>query len=122
MFRSSLFAVRSSALRAAQQAPLRRLAVGPSARIGALGKAAFATTRPARQDELDLYSPFESFGSQVAVQRPAPYFKGVAAVDGAFEDVSLTDYKGKWLVVLFYPMDVRSNASFSNLQFSRRLT
>jgi ABC-type amino acid transport substrate-binding protein len=69
MLRSSLLALRSPAFKAAQQTPLRRLAVGPSARVGALAKA-FATTRPARQDELDLYSsPYDSFGSQVAVQR-----------------------------------------------------
>src|SRR3989338_3878613 len=25
--------------------------------------------------------------------------------DGSFKDVKLTDYKGKWLVVFFYPLD-----------------
>ncbi|KAG7439300.1 peroxiredoxin [Guyanagaster necrorhizus] len=39
------------------------------------------------------------------VQRPAPTFKAAAVVDGLFEDVSLTDYIGQWVVLFFYPMD-----------------
>ena len=32
------------------------------------------------------------------VQRPAPAFKATAVVEGQFKDVSLSDYKGQWLV------------------------
>ncbi|KAJ6629821.1 peroxiredoxin [Mycena sp. CBHHK59/15] len=39
------------------------------------------------------------------VQRPAPTFKAPTVIDGVFEDVSLSDYLGKWVVLLFYPMD-----------------
>ncbi|KIM44046.1 hypothetical protein M413DRAFT_443106 [Hebeloma cylindrosporum] len=39
------------------------------------------------------------------VQRPAPTFKAEAVVDGLFVDVSLADYLGQWVVLLFYPMD-----------------
>ncbi|KAK0431840.1 thioredoxin-like protein [Armillaria borealis] len=39
------------------------------------------------------------------IQRPAPGFKAAAVVDGLFEDVSLTDYLGQWVVLFFYPMD-----------------
>ncbi|KAK0226891.1 thioredoxin-like protein [Armillaria nabsnona] len=39
------------------------------------------------------------------IQRPAPAFKAAAVVDGLFEDVSLTDYLGQWVVLFFYPMD-----------------
>ncbi|KAK0471816.1 thioredoxin-like protein [Armillaria novae-zelandiae] len=39
------------------------------------------------------------------IQRPAPSFKAAAVVDGLFEDVSLTDYLGQWVVLFFYPMD-----------------
>ncbi|KAK7018344.1 peroxiredoxin [Favolaschia claudopus] len=39
------------------------------------------------------------------VQRPAPVFKAPTVVDGLFEDVSLSDYLGQWVVLLFYPMD-----------------
>ncbi|KAJ7641035.1 peroxiredoxin [Roridomyces roridus] len=39
------------------------------------------------------------------VQRPAPAFKAPTVIDGVFEDVSLSDYLGKWVVLFFYPMD-----------------
>ncbi|KAJ6532896.1 thioredoxin-like protein [Mycena vulgaris] len=39
------------------------------------------------------------------VQRPAPGFTAATVVDGVFEDISLSDYLGKWVVLLFYPMD-----------------
>jgi len=38
------------------------------------------------------------------VQHPAPAFKGTAVVDGSFEEISLDDYKGKWLILGFIPM------------------
>ena len=42
---------------------------------------------------------------QAKVQHPAPEFKGQAVVDGQFKEVSLSDFKGKWLVLFFYPLD-----------------
>ena len=39
------------------------------------------------------------------IQKPAPDFAGPAVVDGLFEDISLKDYAGKWVVLFFYPMD-----------------
>lgn len=39
------------------------------------------------------------------ILEPAPHWSAQAVVDGAFEDVSLTDYKGKFLVMVFYPAD-----------------
>ncbi|KAL0575780.1 cTPxI [Marasmius crinis-equi] len=39
------------------------------------------------------------------VQRSAPGFKADAVVDGLFQEVSLSDYLGKWVVLFFYPMD-----------------
>ncbi|CAN0112512.1 unnamed protein product, partial [Ectocarpus sp. 13 AM-2016] len=36
---------------------------------------------------------------------PAPGFKAKAVVDGDIVDVSTDDYKGKWVVLLFYPKD-----------------
>jgi alkyl hydroperoxide reductase subunit AhpC len=35
----------------------------------------------------------------------APSFTTKAVIDGHFKDVSLSDYKGKWKVVFFYPLD-----------------
>ena len=39
------------------------------------------------------------------VQHPAPEFKGQAVIDGQFKEIALEDYKGKWLVFFFYPLD-----------------
>ncbi|TFK25882.1 2-cysteine peroxiredoxin [Coprinopsis marcescibilis] len=39
------------------------------------------------------------------VQRPAPTFKAEAVEAGLFKDVSLEEFQGKWVVLLFYPMD-----------------
>jgi len=40
------------------------------------------------------------------VGAPAPYFKGKAVMpDGEFREISLDDYKGRWLVLFFYPLD-----------------
>lgn len=39
------------------------------------------------------------------VGRPAPDFEATAYADGGFKNVKLSDYKGKWVVVCFYPGD-----------------
>ncbi|KAF5292480.1 hypothetical protein FQA39_LY14027 [Lamprigera yunnana] len=39
------------------------------------------------------------------VQGEAPYFKGTAVVNDSFKDISLTDYKDKYVVLVFYPLD-----------------
>ncbi|CAD7705326.1 unnamed protein product [Ostreobium quekettii] len=38
-------------------------------------------------------------------RRPAPNFTATAVVGEKFETVSVSDYLGKWLVLLFYPFD-----------------
>ncbi|KAF7260471.1 hypothetical protein EG68_02053 [Paragonimus skrjabini miyazakii] len=37
--------------------------------------------------------------------QPAPEFKGTALVDGQFKEISLADFRGKYVVLLFYPLD-----------------
>lgn len=39
------------------------------------------------------------------VGRPAPDFEANAFVEGTFGVVKLSDYKGKWVVLCFYPGD-----------------
>lgn len=39
------------------------------------------------------------------VTQPAPQFKADALVDGQFKEVALSDYKGKKVVLFFYPLD-----------------
>ncbi len=40
------------------------------------------------------------------IGKPAPAFKGTAVVDGQFKEISLADFKGKYVVLFFYPMDL----------------
>jgi peroxiredoxin 2/4 len=39
------------------------------------------------------------------IGQQAPAFTANALVDGGFRDISLSDYKGKWVVLFFYPLD-----------------
>ena len=39
------------------------------------------------------------------VQKPAPEFDAQGVIDGDFKQLKLSDYKGKWLVLFFYPLD-----------------
>ena len=39
------------------------------------------------------------------VGHPAPDFEVNAYVEGGFKNVKLSDYKGKWVVLCFYPGD-----------------
>ena len=41
----------------------------------------------------------------VLVGQKAPAFKLDGVVKGEFKTIPLEDYKGKWLVLFFYPLD-----------------
>lgn len=42
---------------------------------------------------------------QARVGRPAPDFELSAFIGGGFKNIKLSDYKGKWIVICFYPGD-----------------
>ncbi len=39
------------------------------------------------------------------VGQPAPDFEASAFVDGGFKNIRLSEYRGKWVVLCFYPGD-----------------
>jgi peroxiredoxin (alkyl hydroperoxide reductase subunit C) len=39
------------------------------------------------------------------VGKPAPDFEASAYLDGGFKNIKLSDYKGKWVALCFYPGD-----------------
>jgi hypothetical protein len=39
------------------------------------------------------------------VGKPAPDFEASAFVQGGFQNIKLSDYRGKWVVICFYPGD-----------------
>jgi len=57
----------------------------------------------------------------VLVQQPAPDFKAQAVLaDGSFKEVSLSDYKGKYVVLFFYPLDFTFVCPTEIIAFSER--
>ena len=42
---------------------------------------------------------------QAQVTRPAPDFTADVVVDGEFKQIKLSDYRGKYVVLFFYPLD-----------------
>jgi len=56
-----------------------------------------------------------------AVTKPAPDFKGMAVVDGDFKEISLNSYKGKYLVLFFYPLDFTFVCPTELIAFSERI-
>lgn len=43
--------------------------------------------------------------NKLEINKPAPLFTADAFKDGEIKKVSLSDYKGKWVVLVFYPAD-----------------
>uniref|UniRef100_A0A3Q3BRN9 Peroxiredoxin-1 n=1 Tax=Kryptolebias marmoratus TaxID=37003 RepID=A0A3Q3BRN9_KRYMA len=54
------------------------------------------------------------------IGKPAPEFKATAVVDGQFKEIKLSDYKGKYLVFFFYPLDFTFVCPTEIIAFSDR--
>ena len=60
--------------------------------------------------------------SKAVIQKPAPAFTCTAVMpDGSFKDISLSDYKGKWVVLFFYPLDFTFVCPTEIIQYSDRV-
>jgi len=56
------------------------------------------------------------------IGQPAPQFTCQAVVDGGdFKDISLADYRGKWVVLFFYPLDFTFVCPTEITQFREKL-
>lgn len=55
------------------------------------------------------------------VQKAAPEFKGKAVVGHEFRDISLSQYKGKWVVLFFYPLDFTFVCPTEIIDFSNKI-
>ncbi len=57
----------------------------------------------------------------VLVTKPAPDFKAQAVLpDGSFKELSLSDYKGKYVLLFFYPLDFTFVCPTEIIAFSDR--
>ena len=62
--------------------------------------------RPAPSVEAVREEKIEEEGQKmIKVGKPAPDFTAAAYIDGKFANVSLSEYKGKWVLLCFYPGD-----------------
>jgi alkyl hydroperoxide reductase subunit AhpC len=55
------------------------------------------------------------------VQKAAPDFKGKAVSGHEFRDLSLSQYKGKWLILFFYPLDFTFVCPTEIIDFSNKM-
>ncbi|GLV35877.1 thioredoxin peroxidase 1 [Carabus blaptoides fortunei] len=55
------------------------------------------------------------------LQKPAPEFAGTAVVDGQFKEICLEQYKGKYVVIFFYPLDFTFVCPTEIIAFSDRV-
>lgn len=55
------------------------------------------------------------------IQRPAPDFRTVAMANGEFREVKLADYRGKFVLLFFYPMDFTFVCPTEIIAFDQRL-
>merc|ERR1712063_4615 len=65
-------------------------------------------------------SVFESKMPVPELQKAAPQFKGISVVDGQFKEISLEDYKGKYVILFFYPLDFTFVCPTEIIAFSDR--
>jgi peroxiredoxin 3 len=55
------------------------------------------------------------------VQKKAPNFAGVAVINNDFKEIQLSDFKGKYLVLFFYPLDFTFVCPTEIIAFSERI-
>jgi peroxiredoxin (alkyl hydroperoxide reductase subunit C) len=66
---------------------------------GPIVEESVATQQDFQQTKKEVSMPLAQVG------KPAPDFELSAFHQGGFKNVKLSDYKGKWIVVCFYPGD-----------------
>jgi len=59
--------------------------------------------------------------SKVQISKPAPDWSATAVVDGKFQDLKLENFKGQYLVLLFYPLDFTFVCPTEIIAFSDRV-
>ncbi|KYM94448.1 PREDICTED: peroxiredoxin [Cyphomyrmex costatus] len=62
------------------------------------------------------------FSDEPQIQKPAPNFSGTAVVKGDFKEIKLSDYKGKYIVLFFYPLDFTFVCPTEIIAFSEKIS
>ena len=67
---------------------------------------------------LDMFISFASY-QQAVINYPVCFFLQ-AVIDGDFEEIALEDYRGRWLIFFFYPLDFTFVCPTEIIAFSDR--
>uniref|UniRef100_A0A3Q1J8E9 thioredoxin-dependent peroxiredoxin n=1 Tax=Anabas testudineus TaxID=64144 RepID=A0A3Q1J8E9_ANATE len=59
--------------------------------------------------------------SKAKISKPSPHWEGTAVINGEFKELKLSDYKGKYLVFFFYPLDFTFVCPTEIIAFSDRV-
>ncbi|XP_014212857.1 peroxiredoxin-2 [Copidosoma floridanum] len=59
--------------------------------------------------------------ADLQISKPAPDFSGTAVVKGDFKEIKLKDYKGKYVVLFFYPLDFTFVCPTELIAFSEKV-
>lgn len=59
--------------------------------------------------------------SKTQISKPAPFWSGMAVVNGEFKELNLTLFRGKYFVFLFYPLDFTFVCPTEIIAFSDRV-
>lgn len=78
--------------------------VGKGCVTPAAGPISSAQAKASESGSVDS-SVMKEVHHMVMVGKPAPDFQANAYADGAFTQVKLSDFKGRWVVLCFYPGD-----------------
>lgn len=71
-----------------------------------------------------FWPPYSSHllqSTKAQISKPAPDFEGTAIVNGETKTIKLSDYKGKYLVFFFYPLDFTFVCPTEIIAFSDRV-
>ncbi|CAF5149283.1 unnamed protein product, partial [Rotaria magnacalcarata] len=71
-------------------------------------------SRPSRE-------PLSLQYNKAQISKPAPSFEGLAVINGEFKEIGLNDFKHKYLVLLFYPLDFTFVCPTEIIAFSDRI-
>lgn len=61
--------------------------------------------KPVEEKVVTTVEKKEAKKNMILVGRPAPTFKAPAYFNGDFTQIDLADYRGKWVMLCFYPGD-----------------
>jgi len=59
--------------------------------------------------------------TKAMISKPAPHWEATAVQDGKFKELKLSDYRGKYLVFFFYPLDFTFVCPTEILAFNDRI-